>query len=237
MQTQLGQFILDCEPDGKLAGLAVAGVAPFLSDATHRQAMGGGRVFAPRGWDECFPSIEPFGGCPVLGDLIWTPPAVRRADAALVQEWTLPRYEAARRFAAEEPRRLAVGFSARNTGPAPFRFLWASHALFSFRGLDRVVFADGAALAEFGLDGSSSKTFRLNAGPVRLVRADCEIELESDQPWWGVWCNRGGWPAADPAGVGVLGIEATTVDADLPGEASLPPGGEFHGAVRLTVRT
>lgn len=236
MNACLGDFDLQFEPSGKLARLAVAGVAPFLGDAVHREDLGAGLWFEPRGWDECFPTIEAHGSSPVMGDLVWLPPRMRRSVKDVSQEWEAASSTATRRFRADGARQLVVEFSVRNRSKDPLPFLWASHALFTFRGLRRVRFADGASLDDFSLDGSSSKSFRMNKGPVRLVRDDCEVVLESDQRWWGIWFNRGGWPAGRPAGLGCLGIEATTTAADHPGDSAIEPGGRFAGIVRLEVR-
>lgn len=237
MNTRLGNFELQFESSGKLAALTAKGVAPFLGDAAHREDLGDGRCFEPRGWDECFPTIEPYGQSPVMGDLIWLQPRIRLGETDVSQEWTAASYTAVRRFRVDGPRQLVVEFSVCHRGKTPLPFLWASHALFTLRGLRRVEFADGGRLDDFRPDGSSSKTFRINSGPARLVREDCEVVLESDQRWWGVWLNRGGWPADRPAGIGCLGLEATTTAADRPGDSAMEPGGRFTGRVRLEVRT
>ncbi len=237
MNVRLGNFDLQFEPSGKLARLAADGVAPFLCDAAYRENLGDGRWFEPRGWDECFPTIEPHGQSPVMGDLVWLTPRFLSDDSWARTEWTTTAYAATRLFRALAPRRLEITFSAVNRSPTPLNFLWASHALFTCRGLRRVEFSDGGSLDDFRLDGSFSKTFRLNKGPARLIREDGEVVLESDQRWWGIWVNRGGWPAGRPAGFGCLGLEATTTAADHPGDAAMAPGGEFTGRVRLEVRT
>lgn len=236
MKYRVGIFELEFEDSGKLAGLAADGMSPFLADARRREDMGGGRWFEPRGWDECFPTIEPYGDSPVLGDLIWRKPRFVPEEASVSVEWEAPGYVAVRRFRAENGRQLVMDFAVRLGDGAPMKFLWASHALFTFRGLRRAEFGDGAVLDDFSLDGTSSKTFRPNCGPVRLVREDGEVLLETDQPWWGIWYNRGGWPAGRPASFGALGLEATNTASDLPGEAELGPGGEFRGTVRIAVR-
>lgn len=197
--------------------------------------MAEGLCFQPSGWDECFPTIEPYGASPILGDLVWTPPRYASQEGVVVQEWAMPAYVATRSFQAEDASRLCAQFAVRNLGGKPLPFLWASHSLFTFAGLQRVMFADGATLDDFRVDGTSSKTFRLNHGPVRLLRDDCEVVLETDQRWWGIWYNRGGWPAKRPAGVGVLGLEATNEASDLPGGAVIGPHGEFRGYVKVGV--
>ena len=237
MNYRLGHFDLQFEPSGKLAGLVADGVSPFLADSTKREELGGGRWFEPRGWDECFPTIEHHGPSPVMGDQVWMTPPVRQSETEVSQEWETASYTATRRFRADGAVTLAVEFSVSNRGRTPLPFLWASHALFTFCGLRRVEFADRGILSDFRLDGGPSKTFRLNAGPTRLVREDGEVVLESDQHWWGVWLNRRGWPASQSAGVGCLGLEATNTPGERPDEAAIAPGGQFSGTVRLEVRT
>jgi hypothetical protein len=237
MNARLGNFDLQFEPSGKLAGISVDGVSPFLADNSCRHDFGDGRWFEPRGWDECFPTIEAHGPSPVMGDLVWLPPRLRQSETEVSQEWEAASYTATRRFRADGARQLVMEFSVRNRGTTPLPFLWASHALFTFQGLRRVEFADGGRLDDFSLDGSSSKTFRLNKGPARLVREDGEVVLESDQRWWGIWLNRGGWPAERPAGFGCLGLEAATTPAEHPDDGEIPRRGCFTGTVRMEVRT
>lgn len=237
MNARLGHFELQFEPSGKLAGLSLDGVSPFLADNSYRHDFGDGRWFEPRGWDECFPTIESYGASPVLGDLVWMTPRMRQSETEVIQEWEMPSYTAMRRFCADGGRQLVMEFSVRNRASVRLPFLWASHALFTFRGLRRVEFADGGSLDDFRIDGHSSKTFRPNAGPARLVRDDCEVVLESDQRWWGIWFNCGGWPAGRPAGVGCLGVEATNTPAEHPDNCAIARGGCFTGRVRLEVRT
>jgi hypothetical protein len=172
-----------------------------------------------------------------MGDLVWLPPRMRQSETEVSQEWEMPSYTATRRFSVDGARQLVMEFSVLNRAKTRLPFLWASHALFTFRGLRRVEFADGGRLDDFRIDGSSSKTFRLNTGPVRLVREDGEVILESDQRWWGIWFNRGGWPASRPGGFGCLGLEATNTPAERPDNAAIARGGCFTGTVRLEVRT
>lgn len=237
MNVRLKSFELQFEPSGKLARMAADGVAPFLADNSCRHDFGDGRVFEPRGWDECYPTIEAHGASPVMGDLVWLPPRMRQSETEVSQEWEMPSYTATRRFSVDGARQLVLEFSVQNRARACLPFLWASHALFTFQGLRRVEFADGGVADDFRVDGRTSKTFRLNAGPTRLMREDGEVVLESDQRWWGVWFNRGGWPADRPAGFGCIGLEATNTPGERPDDAAIAPGGCFSGMVRLEVRT
>jgi hypothetical protein len=236
MNCKLGNLDLTFEPSGKLAALSLAGGSSWLAATPHREEMAPGRFFEPRGWDECFPSIEAYGDVPIMGDLIWQAPELAVGNDEIVQVWRMSAYHATRCFRAPDPQRLEMCFQAKNVTESALPFLWASHTLFSITGLKSVTFADGERLDEFSLDGSSSKSFKPNDGPVRLERVDCEILLGCDQPWWGIWNNRGGWPASRAAGFGALGLEATTTDSDSPGSDIIPPGGAFYGTVTLEVK-
>jgi hypothetical protein len=231
----LGAFTLHLEESGKLAALAAGGRASFLSTVTNKVEMAPGLFFEPRGWDECFPTIEPFGTSPVMGELVWTPPRLELRPDAICQYWACPTFSAERRFTVQAPHRLGCAFAVTLHAVEPLSFVWASHSLFTLDGLCRVEFAGGPVLDDFVLDGSSSKSFVENRGAVRLVREDCELLLETDQPYWGLWNNRGGWPKGESAGSGVLGLEATNAQSDLPEEALLESGQTFSGTVSLEV--
>ena len=235
MQVNLGQFELTLEPSGKLAQLKAAGCEPLLGGGSYPVDLGPDRVFESRGWDECFPTIEPCAGNPVMGDLIGLPPLCIQTPESLCQQWKTPRYTATRTFRATSPDQLELQFAVHNQSARPMPFLWASHALFSIAGLQRVRFSDRLALDDFSLDGTCRKVFEPHQGPVRIVRRDCEINLDTDQAWWGIWLNRGGWPAKRPAGFGCLGIEATTSNSDLPTGSVIDGGGRFQGTVILSV--
>jgi hypothetical protein len=122
-----------------------------------------------------------------------------------------------------------------NAGDEPIRFLWASHALFSADGLRAVHLPDGQRIAEFSVDGTCRKFFVRAGSPVCLEREECHLLLETDQPHWGIWYNRGGWPKGRPAGFACIGIEATNAPADRPVDAVIPAGGSFEGRVVLRV--
>ena len=87
-----------------------------------------------------------------MGDLVWQPPDLDLEASGVVQTWRTAAYVATRRFRSAGPSRLEVRFGVENRRTAPMAFLWASHALFSFNGLRRVVFADGSCLEDFSLD-------------------------------------------------------------------------------------
>ncbi len=235
MTASLGRFEIQCSPTGKVSRLSVVGMSPFLHEGAFRGEVAGGVVIEVCGWDECFPTIDAYGTSPVMGDLFREAPCLRMDGAEVSMQWVLPRYRATRRLRALSPGRLESSFSVTSTGEKPLPFLWASHALFCLSGLRRVRFADGTVLDRFRLDGSSRKCFKANGGPIRLEREDSELSLESDQGWWGVWLNRGGWPAGRPVGYGCLGIEATNHAADVPGDAFIMAGASFTGYVQLEV--
>jgi hypothetical protein len=194
--------------------------------------MGEDAHFNPAGWDESFPSIEPFEDVPTMGDLVWQAPQVCCADQQVEQVWTFPGYTAQRVFQPLSSSGLEVIFRAR-TGPRPLRFLWASHALFSTEGMLAVLLPGGRRLEEFAIDHTCTKFFVRAGPPVVLEWRNHCVHLQTDQPYWGIWHNRGGWPVEAPAGFGCVGIEATNTAADAPADAFLPAGGSFEGRVML----
>ncbi len=231
----LGRFTLAFEPGGKLRQLRV-GSDPILHETDYRMPLAGDRFFQPGGWDECCPSIDPIDGVPTMGLLIAHPPKLRIEPDAVLQTWTLPGWTARRTWTAPAPDRLRLDFQVEADGQAR-PFLWASHALFSVRDLVRVTLPDGRALTDFTADGTSSKSFVSRGAPIRLERRAVRLLLQTDQPAWGLWFNRGGWPAARPAGWVCLGIEATTEPADAPARGRLAAGESFHGSVELRIES
>jgi len=230
----LGAFQLELAEDGKLVAL-LAGAHEILSFTEYEHDFGAGRVFRPMGWDECFPTIEPFGDSPAMGDLVGRAPDVVTSLHAVSQIWRTNRYVAKREFASRGASVLEVRFSVENVSREEIEFLWASHALFSIEGLLEVELPDGSRLDDFSLDGTCRKYF-VNAGePVRMRRADMTLALDTDQPYWGIWLNRGGWPQSKPAGFAALGIEATNARSDSPQGAKIAPGARFQGWVRLEI--
>jgi hypothetical protein len=228
---EVGGFRLEFAPSGKLRTLVLpSGAAPL-----HREDrdfdVGGGRLFRPEGWDECFPTIEPWNGSPAMGELVWAEPVVREARGGFEQAWTRPAFVAERSFRLRSARELELTFRVRNLSGRPLEFLWASHAVFSLTDLAEVELPDGRLLGDLSLDGSCSKFFVRSGPALRLRRTEGEVRLRTDQPWWGIWLNRGGWPAERPAGMGCIGIEATNCAADCPGGAVLEAGAPFRGTV------
>ena len=228
---ETGGFRLEFLPSGKLGALTLPSGAALLRRAEQSFDLGGGRRFAPGGWDECFPTIEPWNGFPAMGELVWRVPVIRERGGRVEQVWEAPGFVAARSFRPRSGRELEVTFRVRNRSGQPLEFLWASHAVFALDGLSAVTLPDGRLLDEFSLDGSCSKFFVRSGRAVRLRRPEGEVRLRTDQPWWGIWLNRGGWPAPSPAGLGGLGIEATNCPADSPQGTALRAGGSFRGTV------
>jgi hypothetical protein len=230
----IGPFTLRFEPIGKMRQLLLRDGTNLLFETDYVREMGEGMYFNPAGWDECFPSIEPFQDAPTMGDLIWQAPQVHHADGQFEQVWNLPGYTAQRVFQPRGDSGLEMIFRVK-TGFRPLPFLWASHALFSTDGLLSVLLPGGRRLDEFAPDGTCTKFFVRAGPPVVLERDGNRIHLETDQPFWGIWYNRGGWPIGAPGGFSCIGIEATSMSADAPTDAVLPAGGSFEGRVILRV--
>jgi hypothetical protein len=234
---RLGAFALWFEPGGKCRQVQFDGHEPLLHEGGYELDMGGGRTFRVAGWDECFPTIQPFGGSPIMGDLIAAPPRLSQGAGWVEQAWDMPRFSARRRFAAQGQSSLVVTFEAVNHQAQPLEFLWASHAIFSTAGVRSLLLPDGRELSDLSLDGSTSKSFVVALGrPIVLARQADTISLSTDQPYWGLWLNRGGWPAAKPAGFGCVGLEPTNAASDAPAGARLQPAQTFRGTFTLSLQ-
>lgn len=233
---RLGDFALDLESGGKLRQVWFRDHEPLLVESEHQLDLGGGQSFRVAGWDECFPSIEPSGDTGSMGDLVRSAPVIIRGPNNAIQAWRNVDFEATRGFTAAAADQLVVSFHAINRGLGPMPFLWASHALFAADSAVALRLPDGRTMPDLGRDGSTSKSF-VEAGtdPAMLIRRFDRIILRTDQPYWGLWLNRGGWPAGRPAGLCCVGIEATNAPSDSPAGAILKPGESFFGTVTLTV--
>jgi len=188
------------------------------------------------GWDECFPTIEPFEQSPVMGELIGSVPEINFTDdGILTQKWHSCRYEATRKFSLQDGNSVRLDFVVRNIAGFSFPFLWASHALFAVGKADKCFLPDGVILDNFINDGTCRKWFVKNTAPVFIERGCYRIILSTDQPYWGVWLSRGGWPAVNKSGVVCLGLEATTTSSEIPLDLSLDAGEIFSGNVDLKV--
>jgi hypothetical protein len=233
MSCSLGQFGLRFELGGRLRQLRLPDGTRILHECDYVLDTGQGRSFNPSGWDECFPTIEPTGESPAMGDLVWQGPQVYRASRQVEQVWQMPTYMAQRVFQLPDDNELEMIFRIR-AGDTRLRFLWASHALFSTAGLRSVQLPDGLRLDEFRPNNTCRKFFVAAGAPVVLSTGGPRVELRTDQPYWGIWYNRGGWPIGSPAGFSCIGIEATNTAADSPADREIPPGGSFEG--RMIVR-
>ncbi len=229
----LGEFELVLEADGKLASLRLPGGARPLFPPGHSCDLGGGRVYRVGGWDECFPSIEPFGDTTVMGELIGTAAQTRTEPGRITTVWTTDRYRACRVFRLPKADILEVSFEVENRSGKAIEFLWASHAILASDKLCRVKLPDGQMLTDFTCNGTCHKFFVDAAGDVELHSDAFTLRMSTDQPHWGIWFNRGGWPAAKPAGFGCIGIEATNTTSDVPTVAKLKPTDTFRGYVRF----
>ena len=226
--------ILSFAPDGKLEKLCPAGLPNLLLEWDHEVDLGG-KGFRPAGWDECFPTIDPTADSPVMGDLIGLAPSFHWQADSVEQIWRCPSYEAKRRFLLRSPTCLDISFRAINRRNRPLEFLWASHALFNAESLVTVRLPNGIIMDDFLRNGSERKEFIANTNPVELVYSNFRAVLTTDQPWWGIWLNLGGWPAHGPSPI-CLGLEATNTPAEQPDGEWLQPGAAFSGTVRLDIQ-
>jgi len=170
-----------------------------------------------------------------MGRLIGNAPVLRVTKERITQEWLCPDMTASRTFSSRAEQALLVSFEAKNTGALPMEYLWASHALFSVDGLLRVHLAHNRVLDDFSLDHSCDKFFVASSESAILEREESVLTITTDQPFWGVWLNRGGWPANVPAGFCCIGIEATNCDAETPQGAVLRANEIFRGFVMLRI--
>jgi len=234
---RLGGWSLEFDPGGTLTELFFRDGPSLLHRSDYEFDLGDGRIFHPRGWDECFPTIEAHGESGVMGRLIGQAPVLRVTKEGVAQEWPCQGMTARRTFSSPAEDTLLVRFEAVNTGSAPLEYLWASHALFSVHALRRVVLEHTRVLDGFSLDHTCGKFFVSASGPVILEREESVVTLTTDQPFWGIWLNRGGWPAGAPAGFCCIGIEATNSDAEIPKGTVLQSNETFHGWVMLKAVT
>ncbi|QPC84168.1 hypothetical protein G4Y79_07290 [Phototrophicus methaneseepsis] len=225
---------LQFSPSGKLERLSLASY-PNLLHTWDQDVDLNGKRFCPAGWDECFPTIDPYKASPVMGELIGWPPEINWQPDAVEQVWRHERYEAKRRFELQTPTCLHMSFIVTNLQDTPLEFLWASHALFDVQALTAVELSNGETMTHFEMDGRVSKRFIANTSPIVLTYADFCARLSSDQAWWGIWLNQGGWPANDRHKLRCLGLEATNTPGEIPDGQSLNPGQTFVGSIKIEV--
>lgn len=229
----LGSFTLAFAPGGKLEWLSLARGYNLLYEGQVAFDISGGLTYRIAGWDEIFPTIEPYGETPMMGWLVRFAPTLEREDRAVHQTWVAKDFRARRTFRLLEANQLNLEFSVENTSSLPVEFLWASHPMLAIDRLLRVDFPDGSHLDDFSPDGSERKWFIRTGAPVKMIYPDFTIELQTTQPWWGIWLDKGGWPIEQRGKVHCLGIEATNTAAEVPDGLILPPGEEFHGSLTL----
>lgn len=230
----LGRFTLSFEAGGKLEKLSCAGGPNWLN--AYEWAIDlGGKTFRPAGWDECFPTIDPYGQSPVMGELVCESPEMSFSSNEIHQTWVMPRFRATRTFSTDQAGRLVMTFTAKNCSDQPLEYLWASHALFSVDSIRKVLLPDGQLLTEFHPNGSEKKSFIAANRPIMVQYETEYLILETDQPWWGIWFDRGGWPAGAEKPVVCLGLEATSTPAEHPAGFWLAVGETFSGRVQLAI--
>jgi hypothetical protein len=228
--------VLHFAASGKLERICLAGV-PNLLHEWPWDVLLDGVTFRPAGWDECFPTIEPYGEYPVMGALVGQAPALTSDAEGTEQIWHGRTFCARRRFTLEAPNCLAMTFCVTNHAPAALEFLWASHALFSLQGLRAAQWQEPEWQRDFSTNGSEQKQFVPGGHPVQLVYPGYRLTLTTDQPWWGIWVNRGGWPASAPEPLCCVGIEATNTPAEQPMAQWLASGATFSGKVKLELHS
>src|SRR5512147_1447507 len=176
-------------PGGKLERIGLGGVANLLHEWEWDIDLQG-KPFRPAGWDECFPTIEPYRNYPVMGNLVAHAPAVTWHDNTVEQIWQCGAFIARRRFSVLPPAGLHMRFCVTNQATEPLEFLWASHALFGLKDLRAARWHNAGWQRDFGIDGSEQKLFVPGAHAVELMYGSYRLTLTTDQPWWGIWINR-----------------------------------------------
>lgn len=227
--------VLSLALDGKVKKLSFAGLPNVLYCGGEIYDLGG-KHFQAAGWDECFPTIDPYKEFSIMGELIGGTPEILRTDDVIEQIWRTEYFEARRAFSLETPTRLKVSFLAINRRDSPLEFLWASHALFTTGDLREVRLGNAARLSSFDLNGTETKFFIANMGAVELGYSSCRVVLTTDQPWWGIWLNRGGWHPQSSQPFACIGIEPTNTPGERPMGDWLQPGESFLGTVHLEVQ-
>ena len=219
-------------PEGKLEKLCLSGYPNVLHEWDQGIDLGG-KYFRPAGWDECFPTIDAYGTSAVMGDLIGMTPEINWQARSVEQIWRCTGFIAQRRFSLETASCMGVSFHVTNLQNNPVEYLWASHALFSVSRLQKIRLANGLEYANFAMNNSVEKSFQANCGAVEFVYPDHRMFLTSDQPWWGIWINRGGWPEDHAHSFCCLGVEATNTASEQPDGQWLLANRTFTGTVKL----
>jgi hypothetical protein len=236
MGFDLNGFCFTFSSCGRLRQLQTPGGAPLLHQTAQQIELEPGRTYSPSGWDECFPTLDPVGRYPAMGALVASLAHVKCAATQIVQHWSTSDFDVTRRFYSPEAGLLSLRFSAQNRSGARLPFLWASHPLWAVEQLTELALPNGRRLSDFSINHTATKFFVRNHGPVHLQLRDSQLSLTTDQPWWGVWVNRGGWPRQRPAGFACLGIEPTNTAGEVPAGAVLLPGAKFSGEMQVQLR-
>jgi hypothetical protein len=226
--------ILEFSVDGKLEKLCLAGYPNLLHEWDQEVELGS-KYFRPAGWDECFPTIDAYQTSPVMGELIGLRPEINCQATFVEQIWHTSRFEARRRFSIETSSCIEMSFHVTNTQHEPIEFLWASHALFSVNHLRKISMANGGEYVDFDVNQSEEKIFLPNLGAVEFVYPNFKTSLTSDQAWWGIWINRGGWPEDNPKPLCCVGVEATNTAGEYPNGQWLQANATFAGKVQLEI--
>jgi hypothetical protein len=224
--------VLGFAADGKLEKLCMAG-SPNLLNEWEQEIDLGGKSFRPAGWDECFPTIDPYQNSPVMGELIGLSPEIYWQENCVEQIWRSTRFEARRHFSLETSSCLEMSFQVTNLEGSALEFLWASHALFSLKNLTTVRLSNDVSISSFDVNGSENKWFIANTKPIELLYPNFRVSLISDQPWWGIWLNLGGWPEKSRNLLCCLGVEATNTPGEHPDGRWLHAGEIFTGKVKI----
>jgi hypothetical protein len=225
--------------DGKLEMLRLARQHNLLFEWDQEIELEG-RMYRPAGWDECFPTIDPTPLSPVMGDLVGRAPQTNWNTTSVQQLWRTDRFEVQRVFSIQSATHMIVTFSVTNLQRSKIEYLWASHALFDVASVVTVHLPDDTIVDDFGRNNSEKKFFAANTKPVELIYDGFRVRLGSDQPFWGIWLNRGGWPPAEalpyacPSPI-CLGIEATNTPGERPDGHWLAAGATFAGQVIVSL--
>jgi hypothetical protein len=212
------------------------------------------------GMDDCFPNIaagpypfEQWTGIllPDLGEWThgtWQLGTVTNSEIALERTGELLPYFARKRITIAGDRALRFSYHVKNTGKAPFRYMWSAHPLISVPAGFELVLPPGAAgfrvfpfdnelyrWPHFGItdlsrswipEGQTLKIFvtGLSEGWCVLRQRHCTMRFTFDlgaTPVLGLWFNNAGFPDAAAAPFRCIAVEPCTSASDL--LDALPP--------------
>ncbi len=232
LNVKLGKYDLQFSESGKLRSLSAYNGDSVLYDCDQICHFEGGYNYVPTGWDECFPTIDQYDIWPVMGAIVYSKPKIITWQDNFTVEWALEHFTASRIFRTDSAGRLEIIFSVVNKSDKPISFLWTSHPLFRLDKLREVSLPDGSILTDFNYDGACKKFFEFAAKPVIATYEDITLSLTTDQPYWGIWLNKGGWLCENFKNMRCIGIEATNCRGETPdGRSILMPDQNFTGTV------